>query len=146
MKSRFIIDRLISSIENSDINQIDKLKIIKVLLAIKIKLIEFSDKDMVRQAHHNIKAVNKVPIKRGNGRPVERDDSSFERGRDHTRPSEKHNLIIQFIKNKGGRVNAAELSSLGLAGRSLRRYIKDLCQENKMKIEKSGRNYFYLVA
>lgn len=132
MKSGFLIDRLISSIENSNINQIDRLKIIKVLLAIKLKLIEFSDKDMVRQAHYNIKAANKAPVKRGNGR-------------DHARPSEKHDLIIQFIKNKGGRVNAPELSSLGLAGRSLRRYIKDLCQENKIKIEKSGRNYFYLV-
>mgnify|MGYP001609890669 FL=1 len=132
MKSRLLIDQLIFSIENSDINQIDKLKIIKVLLAIKIRLIEFSYKDMVRQALHNIKVANNAPAKRGNGR-------------DHDRPSKKHNLIIEFIKNKGGRVNAAELLSLGLAGRSLRRYIKDLCQENKIKIEKSGRNYFYLV-
>lgn len=124
MKSRLLIDRLISSIENSDINQIDRLKIVKVLLAIKIKLIEFSDKD--------IKAANNTPTKQGNGRDLDR-------------PSKKHNLIIQFIKNKGGRVNTAELLSLGLAGRSLRRYIKNLCQENKIKIEKSGRNYFYLV-
>ena len=124
MKSRLLINRLISSIENSDINQIDKLKIIKVLLAIKIKLIEFSDKD--------IKAASNSPIKRGNGR-------------DHGQPSKKHNLIIEFIKNKGGRVNAAELLEIGLAGRSLRRYIKNLCRENKVKIEKSGRNYFYLV-
>lgn len=125
MKSGFLIDRLISSIENSDINQIDKLKIVKVLLAIKIKLIEFLGKD--------IEVANNVPTKRGNGR-------------DHDRPLKKHNLIIQFIKNKGGRVNAVELLELGLAGRSLRRYIKDLCQENKIKIEKLGRNYFYLIA
>ena len=125
MKSGFLIDRLISSIENStDINQIDRLKIIKVLLAIKIKLIEFSNS--------GLKLANNGPIKKTNGRP---------------RPgsSKKHNLILQFIKNKGGRVNAAELSSLGLAGRSLRRYIKDLYQDNKIKIEKLGRNYFYLT-
>lgn len=125
MKSRFIIDQLISSIENLDINQIDKLKIIKVLLVIKIKLIEFSDKD--------IKVANINPAKLSNGR-------------DYTRSLEKHNLVLQFIKDKGGRVNVVELSSLGLAGRSLRRYIKDLCQNNKIKIEKSGRNYFYLIA
>lgn len=123
MESRLLIDRLISSIENSDINQIDKLKIVKVLLAIKIKLIEFSDKDEMAT----------IPVKRTGNGP------------DPARSSQKHNLIIQFIKNKGGRVNAAELLELSLAGRSLRRYIKDLCQENKIKIEKSGRNYFYLV-
>ena len=110
MKSRLLIDQLIFSIENSDINQVDKLKIIKVLLAIKIRLIEFSYKDMVRQALHNIKVANNAPAKQGNGR-------------DHAKPSEKYNLIIQFIASKGGRVNAAELLSLGLAGRSLRRYI-----------------------
>ena len=126
MKSGFLIDRLISSIENStDINQIDRLKIIKVLLAIKIKLIEFSGKE--------IKAANKVSAKSNNGH-------------DQPRSSKKHNLVLQFIKDKGGRVNAAELLSLGLAGRSLRRYIRDLCQDNKVKIEKSGRNYFYLIA
>lgn len=124
MKSGFLIDQLISLIENLDINQIDRLKIVKVLLAIKIRLIEFSDKD--------IKVINNISAKRGNGR-------------NHDKPLKKHNLIIQFIENKGGRVNAAELSSLGLAGRSLRRYIKDLCRENKIKIEKLGRNYFYLV-
>lgn len=130
MKSKFLIDQLISSIEKSGINQIDKLKIIKVLLAIKIRLIEFLDEDIV---------ANKIPTKQGNGHPAER-------GRNQARSSEKHNLVLRFIKNKGGRVNAAELSSLGLAGRSLRRYIKDLCRENKIKIEKSGRNYFYLAA
>jgi len=124
MKSRLLIDRLISSIENSDINQIDRLKIIKVLLVIKIKLIEFSNS--------GFKLANNGPIKKTNGRP--RLDSS-----------KKYNLVLQFIRNKGGRVNSADLLSLGLAGRSLRRYIKNLCRENKVKIEKSGRNYFYLV-
>ncbi|MBI4117178.1 MAG: hypothetical protein HY451_00585 [Parcubacteria group bacterium] len=141
MESGLLIDRLISSIENStDINQIDKLKIVKVLLAIKIKLIEFSDKDMFRPIktadkppHSYMSSGGKVPAKSNNGH-------------DRARSSGKHNLVLRFIKDKGGRVNAMQLLELGLAGRSLRRYIKVLCRENKIKIEKSGRNYFYLIA
>ncbi|MEK7537169.1 MAG: hypothetical protein AAB584_01880 [Patescibacteria group bacterium] len=128
MKSRFLIDQLISSIENSDINQIDKLKIVKVLLAIKVKLIEFSDKFSDKDTK-----TASILSKQGNGRPAKRTKTP------------KHNLVLQFIKDKGGRVNAVELLSLGIAGRSLRRYIKDLSQQNRVKIEKSGRNFFYLV-
>ena len=58
----------------------------------------------------------------------------------------KYDLIMQFIKNNSGRVSAAELLSLGITGRSLRRYIKNLIDGRKIKIEKSGRNYFYLLA
>ncbi len=105
------INQLISLIENSNIAEIDKFKILKVLLTIKLRLIEF------KESIHGRK-----------------NDSS-----------KKYEIILGFIQSRGGRVNSAELASLGISGRSLRRYIKDLRGLNKLKIEKSGRNYFYSV-
>lgn len=113
------INQLISSIEDSSIQKADKLKIIKVLLTVKLKLIELLGKELKTDVAGNGESSAKI--------------------------SDKHELIIQFIKNNSGRVSAAKLLDLGIAGRSLRRYLENLKNESKIKIEKSGRNYFYSI-
>ena len=112
------ISQFILSVENSSIQEIDKLKIIKVLFAIKLKLIELLEKELKIVAKSSEESI---------------------------KLSDKQDLIIQFIKDKSGPVSTNELLSLGIAGRSLRRYIKSLIDGKKIKIEKSGRNYFYLL-
>lgn len=112
------IDSLIFSIENSNIQKIDRLKIIKVLISIKIRLIEF------------LRGEENIQVKEGNGR-------------DYYNSSEKQEIIINFIKEKGGRVDLFELSKLGIAGRSLRRYLRSLSNNRKIKIQKDGRRHFY---
>lgn len=121
------ISQLISSVENSSIQKTDKLKIIKVLLTVKLKLIEFLKKELKIEA----KAAHQISMASIN---------------ESVKISDKQDLIIQFIKGKNGPVSAAELLSLGIAGRSLRRYIKSLVENRKIKIQKFGRNYFYLLA
>ena len=120
------INRLILLVESSRIEKINRLKIIKVLLAVKLKLFELleKEKEIETKINHPAKAS-------GNGGIA--------------RNSKKHELILQFIKNNGGRVDSVQLSGLGIASRSLRRYIKNLRDENKIKIERSGRNLFYLM-
>lgn len=116
-KAGNLIDRLISLIENSEINQTDKLKIIKVLLSVKLKLVELLKNEI---------------------RAVIGGDQSAEN-------AAKQELILEFIKQNRGRVSRDSLLGLGIAGRSLRRYLKNLKDQNKIKIEKTGRNYFYLL-
>jgi len=122
------ISQLILSVEDSSIQKIDKLKLIKVLFAIKLKLIEFLEKELKIEA----KVIYRASVARNTNNNIQM--------------LNKYDLIMQFIKNNSGRVSAAELLSLGITGRSLRRYIKNLIDGRKIKIEKSGRNYFYLLA
>lgn len=112
-----LIDRLIFLVENSKINQADKLKLIKVLLSVKLKLVELLKKE-IRPAI-------------GAGQSTEN--------------AAKQELILQFIRQNSGRVSHGTLLNLGISGRSLRRYLKNLKDRNKIRIEKSGRNYFYLL-
>ena len=121
------IGQLILSVENSNIQKTDKLKIIKVLFVIKLKLIELLEKELRMEA----KLIYRASVARNINESI--------------KTSGKHDLIIQFIKNKSGRASATELLNLGIAGRSLRRYIKNLIDGRKIKIEKSGRNYFYSI-
>ncbi len=121
------ISQLISLVENSSIQKADKLKIIKVLLAIKLKLIELLGKEIKTEA----KVMHMASVAKHNERPP--------------KESNKYELILQFIKNKSGKVSYPELSDLGIAGRSLRRYLKNLYDDNKIKIEKSGRQHFYSI-
>ncbi len=118
------IDNLIFSIENSDIDKIDKLKVVKVLVSIKLRLIEFLSKN--------------------GGWPRSSLNSSVKKanGQNHS-SSEKQGLILEFIKGKGGPVDLLELSKLGIAGRSLRRYLRSLAANQKIRIKKSGRRKFY---
>lgn len=110
-----LIDRLIFLVENSEIGQADKLKIIKVLLSVKLRLVELLP-PLKKQAEQT-KVQNKI----------------------------KQEIILQFIKQHSGRASHDTLLNLGIAGRSLRRYLKNLKDQNKIKIEKAGRNYFYLL-
>ena len=119
------ISQLIFLVENSSVQKTDKLKIIKVLFVIKLKLIELLEKELKMETGIIYRASVARNINESIG------------------ISDKHDLIIQFIKSKSGSVSATELLSLGIAGRSLRRYIKNLIDGRKIKIEKSGRNYFY---
>lgn len=119
------ISSLILLVENSRIEKISKFKIVKVLLAVKLKLFELLKKEIELEAKTNDAA---EAANRGIGGDLK-----------------KHELILQFIKNNGGRVDTVKLLTLGIASRSLRRYIKNLRDENKIKIEKSGRNLFYLM-
>ena len=119
------VSQLILSVENSSIEKINKLKLIKVLFVIKLKLIELLEKEL--------KMETRVIYRASVARNIN----------ESTKVPGKHDLIIQFIKSKSGPVSPAELLSLGIAGRSLRRYIKNLIDGRKIKIEKSGRNYFY---
>jgi len=120
------ISRLIFLVESSGIDRMSKFKIVKVLLVVKLNLFELLKKEAEAEAGANrmVKAAENGGI---------------------ARDSKKHELILQFIKNNGGRVGSADLLGLGIAGRSLRRYLRNLCDGNKIKIERSGRNFFYLV-
>ena len=113
------ISQLILSVEDSSIQKIDKLKLIKVLFAIKLKLIEFLEKELKIEA----KVIYRASVARNTNNNIQM--------------LNKYDLIMQFIKNNSGRVSAAELLSLGITGRSLRRYIKNLIDGRKIKIEKS---------
>lgn len=117
------ITQLVSLVESSNIQLIEKLKILKVLLILKVKLIEL------------------LPIEPARKAPREKSLNSVSRQRDDT--LEKHELLLKFIREKGGRVSLNEFTSLGISGRSLRRYLKNLRDSNKIKIEKSGRRRFY---
>ena len=119
------ISQLIFLVENSSVQKTDKLKIIKVLFVIKLKLIELLEKELKMETGIIYRASVARNINESIG------------------ISDKHDLIIQFIKSKSGSVSPTELLSLGIASRSLRRYIKNLIDGRKIKIEKSGRNYFY---
>ena len=118
---------MISSIESSGIQKTDKLKIVKVLLVIKLKLIELLAKELKIEA----KVMHLVSVAKHTERSPKKSD--------------KHELILQFIKNKSGKVSYPELSDLGIAGRSLRRYIKNLSVSGKISVEKKGREYFYTL-
>ena len=126
------INQLISSIEDSSIQKADKLKIIKVLLAVKLKLIELLGKELKAEARvMHLASVAKNEMA-GNGS-------------DRAKVSDKHELIIQFIKQNNGRVSAVQLLDIGIAGRSLRRYIRNLSASGKILVEKKGREHFYSV-
>ena len=126
------INQLISSIEDSSIQKADKLKIIKVLLAVKLKLIELLGKEIRTEARvMHLASVAKSDMA-GNGG-------------NSGKISDKHELIVQFIKNNSGRVSAAQLLDIGIAGRSLRRYIKGLSASGKILVEKKGREHFYTL-
>lgn len=58
---------------------------------------------------------------------------------------EKEGLILKFIEKKGGRVGMDDLVTLGISGRSLRRYLKDLRKRGLITIEKRGREHFYIL-
>lgn len=136
------ITQLILSVENSSIQKIEKLKMIKVLFAIKLKLVELLEKEleieakMIYQAGLNAKRIYT---------PLSQVSENNTENRAITNLN-KQEIIIEFIKNNKGRVSVDELLSLGIAGRSLRRYLKNLIDGRKIKIERSGRNYFYLLA
>lgn len=126
------ISQLISSVEDSKIQKTDKLKIIKVLLAVKLKLIELLESDLKMEA----KVAYRVSVAKSDVAKNILDSAKI---------SEKHELIIQFIKKNSGRVSAAKLLDLGIAGRTLRRYIKNLSASGKISVEKKGREHFYTV-
>ncbi len=117
------INQLLYFVEISNIKAIDKLKILKVLLSIKLNLMELLSFEQKEE-------------RKGEPRPNRE-------LRNHV--TQKHHLILKFIEDKGGRVSAAELNNVGLAGRSLRRYIKDLRNSGKLIVEKKGREHFYLL-
>lgn len=66
-------------------------------------------------------------------------------GKEGAAAPRKQESILQFIRQSGGRVSKPQLLGLGISGRSLRRHLKMLRQGNKIRVEKSGRNLFYLV-
>lgn len=119
------ISQLISSVESSDIQKTDKLKLVKVILSIKLRLIEILGKKIVAEAK------------------VMRVASLARKERKTARPSKKHELILQFIKQNSGRVSATKLSEVGIAGRTLRRYISELSASGRVSVEKKGRRHFY---
>lgn len=126
------ISQLINLVENSTIQKTDKLKIVKVLLAVKLKLIELLGKELKTEAKvMNLASVAKSDVAGNGGNSVKK--------------SEKHDLILEFIKNNSGRVSAAKLLDLGIAGRSLRRYLKNLSATGKILVEKKGREHFYTL-
>lgn len=147
------ISQLILSVENSSIQKTDKLKLVKVLFAIKLKLIELLEKELkmeaklIYRASPHAKRVYETLSQISEANTHYGVVASVAKSSDESiKVSDKQDLIIQFIKDNRGRVNAVDLLSLGIAGRSLRRYIKNLIDRRKIKIEKSGRNYFYLLA
>ena len=58
---------------------------------------------------------------------------------------EKERLILKFIEEKGGRAGMEDLAILGISGRSLRRYLKNLSKQGLIALEKRGREHFYLL-
>ena len=58
---------------------------------------------------------------------------------------EKERLILKFIEEKGGRAGMEDLAILGISGRSLRRYLKNLSKQGLITLEKRGREHFYLL-
>lgn len=156
------ISRLISLIEDSNIEKINKLKIIKVLLSVKLKLIELLGKEITAEAkimyvagpERNREGPSRTEQDaehvRGFVRGPQRTSVSYgaglaRNGGESTRTAEKYELILQFIKQNSGRVSAAQLLGLGIAGRSLRRYVKNLCVSGKISVEKKGREHFYTL-
>ncbi|TSC90606.1 MAG: hypothetical protein G01um10142_353 [Parcubacteria group bacterium Gr01-1014_2] len=135
------ISQLIFLVENSSIQKTDKLKLIKVLFVLKLKLIELLEKELKMEGSEGLK-IKSQSDNRSFGVGVNMAKSSDE----SIKLSNKQDLIIQFIKDKSRPVSPNELLSLGIAGRSLRRYIKSLIDGKKIKIEKSGRNHFYSLA
>lgn len=146
-------NELISSVENSGIQKSDKLKIVKVLLVIKLKLIELLKEELKKEAGVMYRAspntkreqvafggqVGEVSPRYGVGAGAAKNN-----GQD-TKLLKKHALIIQFIKQHSGRVSATKLLELNIAGRTLRRYIKNLSDSGKVSVEKKGREHFYTV-
>jgi len=139
------ISQLIFSVENSGLRKNDKLKIVKVLLSIKLKLIELLKEDLKKEA----RVTHLASLERSREGP-ERASASYgasvakTAGQD-TELLKKHDLILQFIKEHSGRVSAVKLLDLGIAGRTLRRYIKNLSDSGKVLVEKKGREHFYTV-
>ena len=119
------INRLISLIGDSTIQETDKLKIMKVLLVVKLKLIELLGKEISSEA----KVIHIASMASHESKYL----------------PDKQELILEFIKNKNGRVGLVDLLGLGIAGRSLRRYLKRLKDNKKIRIEKRGRENFYTV-
>lgn len=121
------INQLITILENLNIQKTDRLKILKVLLAIKLRLIEFL-------------------IEVGKDRP-KIDTNAFPKPArvEREQTQEKLEIVLSFIKNNGGKVSSGQLISLGIAGRSLRRYIKNLRDSGKILIDKKGREHFYTI-
>lgn len=118
------IGELISLIENSNVRTEDKLKILKVLLILKIKLIDLLP--LAARSDKNGKSgISNSPL----------------RQRENT--LEKQALIVNFLKEKGGRAGSTEFINLGMAGRSLRRYLKNLRDTGKLSLDKKGREHFY---
>ncbi len=139
------ISQLISSVENSGLLKNDKLKIVKVLLTIKLNLIELLKDELKKEA----RVTHLASPERSREGP-ERAFASYgasvaKNGGQDDKFLKKHDLIIQFIKQNSGRVSAAKLLDLGIAGRTLRRYIKELSASGKVLVEKKGRQHFYTL-
>src|SRR3989344_4539033 len=93
------ITQLISLIENSNIQLTEKLKILKVLLTLKVKLIELLPFEPARAGVSKARPLDFSPRQRNS-------------------TLEKQESLLKFIREKGGRASSAELAGLGLAGRS----------------------------
>jgi len=114
------LNEIFSLIEKSNLKLLDKLLFTKNLLELRLEILK----------------IFKEFKPKGNNSRVYKNYYSRE-------IDEKQELLLSFIKTKGGRVGVSDLSSLGIPGRTLRRYLKKLRDENKIKVEKFGRNYFY---
>ena len=55
----------------------------------------------------------------------------------------KEKMILKLIDGKGGRAGMDDFAALGISGRSLRRYLKDLRKQGLIEVEKQGREHFY---
>lgn len=107
-------------IERLNIKKVNKLILFKHLLELKLKILTALEK------------------KEPKARSVKRKGNSF-------KISSKYELILNFIKSKGDKVGTEDLKNLKLPGRTLRRYLKKLKDENKILVEKIGRKYFYKI-
>lgn len=112
------IDQLIDlAATNPKIEKMAKLMIIRLLLGLKLDFLRFM-------------AERKKKIVRLAGK------------REKTEGKEK--LILKFIEEKGGRAGLDDLATLGISGRSLRRYLKNLRKQGLILLEKQGREHFYI--
>lgn len=139
------LNELISSVENSNIQKNDKLKILKVLLVIKLKLFELLKEEFKKEAREIYWASPERSREGPQGISASYRASVAKNGGQNNKPFKKQNMIIQFIKHNSGLVSATKLLELRIAGRTLRRYIKNLSDSGKISVEKKGRQHFYAV-
>lgn len=122
------IDKIIDLVESSNLNKLFKYFFLRDLLSLKLLIL-----DLKKEYYKNNK--NSPLIK------LEKKVKNYKKNS----PKLKENKILDLIKAKRKIEFREIMGFLQIPERTLRRYIRNLKYQQKIKLKKIGRKYFYIT-